>query len=171
VKFGSGSVRIIPLSSDHDRAAFVCGNDSLDRYIREQAAQDMRRGVARVFVACFADQPARILGFFTLSAASVVSSALPPEVAKRLPRRPIPAALLGRLAVDRTVARQGLGGILVADAVQKALTAGETVAMTVIVVDPIDEGAVAFYSAFGFRSLLGSAGRMFLVLSSGGRRP
>lgn len=89
---------------------------------------------------------------------------LPPEVAKRLPRHPIPAALVGRLAVDNSFARRGLGSILLADAVKKTMTAAETVAMTVVVVDPIDDSARAFYSAFGFRSLQGPQQRMFLTL-------
>jgi predicted N-acetyltransferase YhbS len=94
----------------------------------------------------------------------VVASDLPSDIAKRLPRYPIPAALIGRLAVEKRLARRGLGGILVADAVQKAMVAARTVAMTVVVVDPIDDAAQSFYSAFGFRSLQGSQRRMFLTL-------
>jgi len=94
----------------------------------------------------------------------VVASDLPPEVAKRLPRHPIPAALVGRLAVDRGFARRGLGSILLADAVKKTMTAAETVAMTVVIVDPIDETARAFYAAFGFRCLQGPRQQMFLTL-------
>jgi GNAT superfamily N-acetyltransferase len=170
VKLADGSVRIAPLAPQHDRAAFRCGNDSLDRYLREQATQDTRRGVARVFVAVMPEQPERIIGFFTLSAASVAASDLPPEVAKRLPRHPIPAALIGRPAVDETMARRGLGGILLADAVKKTMAASETVAMTVVVVDPIDAVARAFYAAFGFHSLHGPQRRMFLALPPGGMR-
>jgi GNAT superfamily N-acetyltransferase len=161
VRLADGSVRIEPLSPHHDRAAFSCGNESLERYIR---AQDTRRGVARIFVAVMPEEPDRIAGFFTLSAAWVVASELPPEVAKRLPRHPIPAALVGRLAVDKTFARRDLGAILLADAVKKAMAAAETVAITVLVVDPIDETAREFYSAFGFRNLKGPRRQMFLTL-------
>jgi GNAT superfamily N-acetyltransferase len=164
VKLADSSIRIEPLDPGHDLAAFSCGNTSLDRYIREQATQDTRRGVARVFVAVTPEEPKRIAGFFTLSAAWVLASDLPPEVAKRLPRHPIPAALVGRLAVDNSFARRGLGSILLADAVKKTMTAAETVAMTVVVVDPMDDSARAFYSAFGFRSLQGPQQRMFLTL-------
>lgn len=164
MKLADGSIRIEPLDAIHDRAGFGCGNGSLDRYLREQANQDTRRGVARIFIAVEPSQPTRIAGFFTLSAASVVAAELPSEVAKRLPRHPVPAALIGRLAVDRRFARRGLGTILLADAVSKAMVAAETVAMTVVVVDPIDDMARAFYSAFGFRSLQGPQNRMFLTL-------
>lgn len=164
--FRDGSIVIGPLTSHHDRASFRCGNEALDRYIREQAGQDSRRGIARVFVAVAVDDPDRILGLCTLSATSITASHLPPEVARRLPRHPVPAALLGRLAVDRSVARGGLGGILLADAVKRALAASETVAIAVIVVDPIDEAAQSFYAAHGFRSLEGPERRMFLTLSA-----
>jgi len=166
--FPKGSIVIEPLAAQHDRSSFRCGNDTLDRTIREQADQEVRRAIARVFVFVFvavaADEPGRILGFFTLSATSVSASNLPPEVAKRLPRHPVPAALLGRLAVDLAVTRRGIGGILLADAVKRALLASATVAIAVIVVDPIDEAAQSFYAAHGFRSLEGPERRMFLTL-------
>jgi GNAT superfamily N-acetyltransferase len=167
VTLSDGSLRIEPLRSDHDRAAFNCGNESLDRYVQTQASQDIRRGIARVFVAVVPEEPKRIAGFFTLSAAWVMASDLPPETAKRLPRHPIPAALVGRLAVDRGFARRGLGSILLADAVKKTLAAAETVAMAVIIVDPIDDAARAFYAAFGCHSLQGPRQQMFLTLPRG----
>src|SRR6185437_7692098 len=99
------------------------------------------------FVAVEEARPERICGFFTLSAASIFPAELPETVARRLPRLPVPAALLGRLAVDQRFQRRGFGSILLADAVKRTASAAETVAMTVIVVDPIDEGARAFYAA------------------------
>ena len=164
MRLADNSVRIEPLRPDHDRAAFDCGNESLDRYLRTQASQDARRGVARVFVAVMREDAKRIAGFFTLSAAWVTASDLPTDVAKRLPRHPIPAALVGRLAVDLGFARRGLGSILLADAVKKTMAAAETVAMAVVIVDPIDDAARAFYAAFGFRSLQGPTPHMFLMV-------
>jgi len=171
VKLADHSIRIEPLASAHDRAAFSCGKEPLDRYLRQQATQDIRRGVASVFIAVAPDQPERILGFFTLSAASIIPSDLPPEAARRVPRHPIPAALIGRLAVDLRWMRRGLGAVLLADAVQKAMSAAETVAMSAIVVDPIDDEARSFNAAFGFRSLQGPQRRMFLPLSTPRRAP
>jgi GNAT superfamily N-acetyltransferase len=120
--------------------------------------------VSRVYVAVTLDQPTRLLGYFTLSPTSVMAADLPPNVAKRLPRHPIPAALVGRLAVDRAFARRGLGSVLLADAVKKAAHAARMVAMTVVVVDPIDEAARAFYLALGFLDLEAPQRRMFLSL-------
>jgi GNAT superfamily N-acetyltransferase len=164
VTFAAGSIVIEPLAAHHDRRSFRCGHDALDRYLREQASQDVRRGIARVFVAVAAASPDRVLGFFTLSATSITASQLPREIARRLPRHPVPAALLGRLAVDRSIARRGLGGILLADAIKRTLLASTTVAIAVIVVDPIDEAARSFYAAHGFRSLEGPERRLFLTL-------
>lgn len=171
MKFSDSSLRIEPLSSQHDRAAFSCGNDALDRYLKEQSTQDVRRSTARIFVAIDPSQPERIIGFFTLSAASITASDLPLEIAKRLPRHPIPAALIGRLAVDLSVAGRGLGRILVADAVKKAMAAAKMVAMAVVVVDPIDDAAKKFYASFGFRSLQGPQKQMFLSLKNGIQLP
>jgi len=163
VTLDRGSIVIRPLAGDDNRASFVCGKEPLDRYFREQATQDVRRGIASVFVAVAPPEPARVLGFFTLSAATVAPIDLPSEVARRLPRHPVPAALIGRLAVDRSFARRGLGDIMLADAIAKARMASETIAIAVIVVDPIDEAARDFYLAFGFRSLNGPQRRLFLV--------
>jgi ribosomal protein S18 acetylase RimI-like enzyme len=163
LKFEAGSLDILPLRPDHDRAAFDCGNQNLDRYIRQQARQDVARGVARVFVAIAAENDSRILGYYTLGATSIAPKDLPQDVERRLPRLPVPAALIGRLAVDRTVAGHGLGKILLADALLKSEVASESLAVAALVVDPIDDAARAFYRAFGFRDALGSHNQMFLM--------
>ena len=81
---------------------FSCGNSSLDRYLREQAGQDLRRGCATPFVLIAERGGTAILGYYTLSSYGIDAGELPAEVVKKLPRYPlIPATLLGRLAVDR----------------------------------------------------------------------
>ena len=87
--------RIVPLDSKaHDRAAFSCGAPELDRYIREHASQDVKRDVARVFVAVQTGAPS-VCGYYSLSATSFQRDNLPADEARRLPRYPVPAALLG----------------------------------------------------------------------------
>ena len=164
MKFANGSVRIEPLSERHDRDGFSSGVETLDRYLHQQAGQDLRRGIASIFVAVEAERPESILGYFTLSATAIAPIDLPPKLARRLPRQPVPAALIGRLAVDRDVARRGLGSILVIHAIKNAMAAAENVAIWALAVDPIDETARQFYSALGFRTLEGSR-RMFIALS------
>jgi hypothetical protein len=100
---------IEPLGSHHNRAQFSCNEPALDTYLQHQASQDVRRRVAQVFVAV-GDSPERIAGYYSLSAASFDKAELPIELAKRLPRYPVPAAGLGRLAVvisDRGCPRNG----------------------------------------------------------------
>jgi GNAT superfamily N-acetyltransferase len=100
----------------HDRSAFACGAAPLDRYLREQASQDVKRLIASCFVAVETTTN-RIAGYYTLAATSVHASDLPPDILKRLPRHPLlPAALVGRLAIEQRFHRRGLGSALLADA-------------------------------------------------------
>lgn len=154
--------RIRPLDQAVDAEGFRCGQAPLDDYIRRYASQDVRRGIGRVFIATPATDPRRLAGFFSLSAGSVRAADLPPELARRLPRYPVPVALLGRLAVDREAQRQGLGSILLADACRKVHQAGRVIGIAAIIVDAKDAAAAAFYEHFGFTPLPGQPGRLLL---------
>lgn len=154
--------RIRALDRDVDVAAFRCGQPLLDDYIRRYASQDIRRNVARVFVATPEDAPRHVAGFFSLSAGSVSCTDLPDTLAKKLPRYPIPVALIGRLAVDSAFQGKGLGAILLADACQKVAQASAVLAVAGIIVDAKDQAAVAFYRHYGFLDLPGQARRLLL---------
>ena len=105
-----------PLGKQHDRAAFACGNETLDRYLKEIASQDARRLVAAPFVAVASTAPKNILGYYMLSAFGIDLGSLPAEVARKLPTYPVvPATLLGRLAVDQRCRGQGIGEFLLID--------------------------------------------------------
>lgn len=157
--------RIRPLDTALDVAAFHCGSSPLDEYICRYASQDVRKDVARVFVATPDDQPGRLAGFFTLSAGSVACGDLPPALARKLPRYPVPIALIGRLAVDTQFQGKGLGSILLADACAKVVQAGAVLAVAGIVVDAKDQAAAAFYTHFGFVPLPGRPDRFLLRAS------
>lgn len=140
----------IELLGAHDRSTFVSGSETLDRYLQQQAKQDMRRRVASCFVAV--DAAGAIAGFYTIAASSLVLDLLPAEQAKRLPRYPtVPAVLLGRLAVAHAHQGKRLGGALVADALLRA-TRAEIMAYAMIV-DAKDDAAVRFYEHLGFARL------------------
>lgn len=156
---------IRPLDRDAQTAGFDCGEKALDEYLQRYASQDVKRGVARVFVASPAQQRQVIAGFYTLSAASISAETLPEKWRKKLPRYPVPVALLGRLAVDQQFYGQGLGSILLADACQRVAGVSETLAVAAIVVDAKSPEAAAFYRHFGFIELPGRPDRWMLPRS------
>ena len=156
---------IRPLDADARTADFKCGELALDEYLQRYATQDIKRGVARVFVASPLDQPQVVAGFYTLSAASVAADTLPEKWRKKLPRYPVPVALLGRLAVSQQFHGQGLGSILLVDACKRVAAASETLAVAAIVVDAKSPKAAAFYQHFGFIELPGQPGRWMLPRS------
>jgi GNAT superfamily N-acetyltransferase len=153
-----------PLGQHHDRQAFRCGVSELDEYLQRRARQDAARHVAAVYVMVPADEPQRIAGFYTLSAASVLLDKLPSELVKRLPRYPrVPAILLGRLARDLSF--RGLGEQLLMDALARALKHSHDVAVAVVLVDANDQHARQFYARYGFQDIPQSANRMFLPIT------
>ncbi|MFZ1416212.1 MAG: GNAT family N-acetyltransferase [Defluviicoccus sp.] len=162
----AASWQIVPLDSKaHDRAAFSCGAPELDRYIREHASQDVRRDVARVFVALLAGTPT-VCGYYSLSAASFQRDNLPADEARRLPRYPVPAALLGRLAVDDGMKGRGVGTFLLMDALNRVLLATQTLAVHAVIVDARDDAAGGFYRKYGFLPFTGEGRRLFLPMAT-----
>lgn len=154
-----------PLGQHHDRAAFTCGAPALDGYLQRQATQDVRRRIAQVFVAV-GDTPAFVAGYYTLSAASFSRESLPEDLARRLPRYPVPAAILGRLAVDQRWQGKGLGEFLLADAGGRVLDASERLAVFALIVDAKNERAAAFYERYGFKRFPDAPGRLFVPLET-----
>lgn len=153
---------VAPLDAEHDRAAFDSGSEPLDHYLREQVTQDVRRRVAACFVAL---SEHRIAGYYTLASASLMLADLPASISKKLPRYPtVPAVRMGRLAVDQSFKDQGLGGALLADALDGA-TRSE-IAAYALIVDAKDESAAAFYRHHGFIALPDSPLTLFLPLAT-----
>jgi len=162
----SAEVIIEPLSQDHDRAAFDCGNEALNGYLKRQASQHMKRRISRVFVARRPADSKRILGYYTLSSLSIELSSLPEQMAGKLPKHPLPAALIGRLAVATSSKSQGYGGLLLADAIKRTLAVSTEIAIYALVVDSIDEHAESFYRHFGFQQLEPHKPRLWLPLKA-----
>jgi ribosomal protein S18 acetylase RimI-like enzyme len=156
---------IEPLGPQHDRASFTCGELALDTWFRQQAGQDMRRGVARVFVAVGQTQ-AGVAGYYSLSAASFQKAELPSELSKRLPHYPVPAAIIGRLAVASDRQGQGIGEVLLLDAIRRVLHASGTMAVYAVVVEAKNDRAASFYRRYGFRAFASQPLRLFLPLET-----
>ncbi len=158
--------RVEPLAKHHSRAAFSCGNAELDRYFRQQAMQDQRRGVSVVYVLIEIATSA-IAGYYTLSATAIEPRGLTPGTFKNLPPYPtVPATLLGRLARDTRYQRSGIGSRLLFDALARSLRASREIASLGVIVDAIDDNARAFYERFGFIRLLDDRYRLVLPMGT-----
>ena len=159
----SAPFQLAPLNATHDRTTFNSASEPLDRYLREHVTQDVRRRVAACFVALAEGQ--RIAGYYTLASASLLLADLPASNSKKLPRYPtVPAVRMGRLAVDQVFKGQGLGGALLADALDRA--ARSEIAAYALMVDAKDEAAEAFYQHHGFIALPDSPLTLFLPLAT-----
>ncbi len=147
----TADLRIVPLDATHDRGGFACGVESLDRYLKTQASQDVRRKANGVFVLTSLTEPERVLGYYTLCATGLAQGNVPEAARRHIPRYPlVSATLIGRLAV--ALDRQGrrLGAVLLADALGRANASADTVGSSMVVVDALDDRAAAFYAAHGF---------------------
>jgi GNAT superfamily N-acetyltransferase len=153
----------------HDRTAFTCGVQALDRYLKTQAAQDMRRKANAVFVMVPTESPSRIVGYVTLCALALDHGDVPEAARTHLPRYPlVSATLIGRLAIARDRQGQGLGAMLLALALDKAFRNADVVGSSMVVVDATDEPAARFYQAHGFIRMPESM-RLILPMRAVGR--
>ncbi|MFN6302735.1 MAG: GNAT family N-acetyltransferase [Planctomycetota bacterium] len=151
------------LDKDHDRSAFDCGQPMLNEWLKDRAGQFDRRDLSRTFVATSREE-VLVVGYYAISTHRVVYEALPAAEAKRLPRLDLPVVLIGRLAVDHTVQGQGLGALLLVDALRRSLQISEQVGIRAVEVDALDDAARNFYLKFGFRSLLDDPRHLFLPM-------
>jgi GNAT superfamily N-acetyltransferase len=157
-------IKLEPLAGNHDRVGFDCGVEVLNGWLKQTALQHQGKGISRSFVAVANDECAvsaylslgykgisanSILGFYALASALVMMEDLPPGLGKRYPRQ-IPVTRLGRLAVRADMQGQGLGQLLLSDAISRARKAAQTVGSAGIVVDAKDDAAASFYQRYGF---------------------
>ena len=134
---------------------------ALDDWFHKRAGQDARRDVARVFVALDGE---RIAGFYSLGAFSLGLDALPEELSSKLPRYDaIPAALIGRLARDERYRGEGVGEMLLTDAINRTLLAARNLAIYAIVVDEKNVRAAEFYRTYGFQPFPLDPERLFVT--------
>lgn len=152
---------VVPFEKKHRREGFDCGISELNYYLLQQSGQDVRKNYAALFAAV-ENVTNAVLGYYTLSNASVILNNIPDEIRKKLPRYPeVPAVRLGRLAVDVSMQGHGLGAILLADAVIRSIYS--PVAWTAMAVDAKDERACSFYQKFGFKRLLNDDRHLFVM--------
>jgi len=151
--------------SAHVRTGFDCGKPSLNDFLLQRVTQYQKRNIGRTYV-LVPEGEKTVVGYYTLAASQIHVEELPEEVAKKLSRHPLPAILLGRLAVASSHHGQKLGALLLRDALQKCLDVSDTLGVFAVFVEAIDEQAVAFYVKYGFIPLKDSPNRLFLQITT-----
>lgn len=164
MKFPPFAYVVEALNALHNRSDFECGVEALDRYLKQQASQDMRRRIAALFVLVDLDI-SRIAGYYTLAATAIRLAELPMEISKKLPKYPlVPATLLGRLAVDQSYQGQGVGSFLLMDALRRSFNS--EIASMAVVVDAKDDKARDFYEHHQFITFPDQSQRLYLPMTT-----
>ncbi len=149
----------------HDRKSVSCGVEALDQYFHQQAGQDYRRNVVPYVLTD--TSTGAVVGFYTLSALSILPKSLPAQLAAKLPRYDLlPVILLGRLAVDSRYGQRGLGKLLLLDALTRSFAVSRDVGALAVVVQAKDDAARAFYLHHGFIQLADQEHRLFIPLAT-----
>jgi GNAT superfamily N-acetyltransferase len=140
-----------PLDNEQRINGFECGVGSLDVWLVKHARAAVGAGSARTYVVIDAEQE-RVVGYQALSVASIQHSEATDRARKGMPRNPIPAMLLARLAVDRTVQGKGIGAFLLKDAMSRAVSVAEQAGIRLLLVHAVNDEARSFYEHFGFEA-------------------
>jgi len=161
---GSKSWGIEVLSDRHNFKDFTCGQKWLDQYLHGHAWTNQQTGYGRTYLAI--DDAKYVGGFYTLSMASVHFNHLPDDLARRVPKYPMPVALIGCLAVDKTIQKSGLGTLLLIDSMQRIVQASEIVAARAVEVLAINDEAKDWYQRFGFLPFKDNPRHLYLPMAT-----
>jgi GNAT superfamily N-acetyltransferase len=153
-----------PIGRGHDRKSFDCGSPELNAYLDRYARQNHESGGAKTFVAVSPAAPARVMGYYSISPGAVEFARVPAKLTKKLGRYDVPVFRLGRLAIDRSVQGQGLGGDLLLAAGERALAVAAEVGGIALAIDAKDEKAAKWYERFGALVLLDDPLKLVLSL-------
>lgn len=136
----------VPLAAQHDTTTFVCGVESLDRWLKERALKNQVTGASRTFVVC---DGSRVVAYYALASSAVAVELASGRLRRNMPD-PIPVVVLGRLAVDRSLHGSGLGRALVRDACLRVIAAADAIGIRGVLVHALSDAARAFYERVGF---------------------
>jgi predicted N-acetyltransferase YhbS len=152
-----------PIEPTDSTVSFDSGVASLDRYLADRALANHVSGFARCYV-CIDGESRHVVGYYTLSAVAAEHAELPGRARRNAPN-PVPAVLLGRLAVDRLAQGSGLGRLLVRDAILSTLVAADRIGVRLLIVHALHDEAAAFYAALGFKPSPTDPHHLYLLLS------
>lgn len=156
--------RVEPLSPNYDRSAFDCGEPALNTFLQQQAGQLQKRLVSRTYLAI--DESNQIAGFYTLSTTQVHRDQSPEHFRQFSEYQPIPAALIGRLAINNQHQGQGVGRYLLAHALATIKRIAESIGIAVVVIDAKSQDVAQFYKKYGFFAASDTDLRLFLLVKS-----
>ena len=140
-----------PLAATDNRDDFDCGRDSLNHWFRRHAWHNQAAGVSRTSVICEVGSDS-VAGYVSMSAAQIERAYLPKPAQRNRPD-PIPALLLGQLAVDRRHQGRGCARSLMLFALTTAVWLSREIGCFGMITHPLDEGMRALYTRFGFEVL------------------
>jgi len=142
----------VPLERHHDTTEFDCDDDSLNRWLRDYAKQNAKKDMSRTFVVV-EENSTVVRAYYAITPGQVNIDQIEPSFLKGLPKHPIPAIVIARLAVDTSFKGMGLGEAILKDALKRAASAADNIGGRLLIVHAIDERAKAFYKKYGFLDL------------------
>ncbi len=155
-------MQTVSYNRKYNRKNFSCGKPPLDNYILKNATKDVKAGACTCFVILNGQE--EVVAYYTLSTESIPKEDAPSEFKKTIKYESIPVILLGRLARDNSVKGQGYGRFMLIEALKRSVSvAKEHIGAVAVIVDPIDEEAISYYSKYGF-TMLPDSGRMFMSI-------
>jgi GNAT superfamily N-acetyltransferase len=155
-----------PIGREYDRESFDCGDEVLNLFLRLHARKSHELGGSKTFLAIESGDGRTILGFYTLSPASLAFERTPEKIRRGLERHDVPVFRLGRLAVDLRVQGQSLGGQLLFAAGRRCLLAAREVGGVALLIDAKDVRAAHWYSNHGAVPLLDAPLSLLLPLKT-----
>jgi GNAT superfamily N-acetyltransferase len=143
-------IEIVPISKKINRKDFDCGIEEFYTYLRQFAIPNDKKNIGKTFVAVENQNLNKPVGYYTVSMAQILFNELPEAIKKGLPRYPIPAMRIGKLAIDSESQGNKIGALLLKDALLRAVNISSQVALHFVVVDALNEKAKSFYLKYGF---------------------
>jgi GNAT superfamily N-acetyltransferase len=155
-----------PIAKAHNRIAFDCGDGQMNEFLRRFARQSHEQNAAKTFCAVESVEPTRILGFYTIAPSAVEHQVVPPAMTKGLARHEVSGFKLARLATERSLAGQGLGGQLLAAAALRCLRLAGEGGGILLIIDAKSERAARWYASYGAEPLQGTPLTLVMPLAT-----
>ena len=155
-----------PISKQHNRKSFDCGDDAMNEFLRKYARQSHEAGGAKTFVAVDDADGKTVLGFYSLAPGALAYADTPEQVRKGLARHDVPGFRLVRIATDTRLQGGGLGGQLLAMAARRCLRAADVVGGVLLVIDAKNGRAAAWYASYGVVALAGKPLTLVMALAT-----